>query len=260
MNEEQVEVARWPYPEDYIPKVDDDPTLFGADLIAESQRYFSGQDRFQRLTKTLLSESQPVTWDHSVTTGFFFGALCARFHRLPFYVGQAVGQLHDIGKVRMPDLVLKQAGFTYKERELMKDHVFFSCMILADRNYPTIARVAVNHHLYGQIDKLPYPENYIEKNPRVRELGISLAVADKSSARLGNRPELTSINQFERMVWKAAKLAEVRKGFSDIPEASAQFDYLAGIAENGLVTSGGHIYIDVEPAFAEQRLDISLEM
>lgn len=96
------------------------------------------------------------------------------------------GMLHDIGKIGIPESILKKQGrLTEEEYEIMKSHVKNSIKMiryLPDLNY-VIPAVAAHHERY---DGRGYPEGM--KGENIPLLGRILALADCFDAMTARRP------------------------------------------------------------------------
>jgi diguanylate cyclase (GGDEF)-like protein len=96
------------------------------------------------------------------------------------------GLLHDVGKVGMPDEVLKKPGkLTADEYAVMKNHVKLSEMIIKDVPYLNDVLAAVAHH-HERFDGTGYP--YRKSGEAIPLLGRIMAVADAYSAMSLDRP------------------------------------------------------------------------
>lgn len=96
------------------------------------------------------------------------------------------GQLHDIGKIAIPDSVLKKPGrLTPEEYEIMKQHVVVSEMILKGIPQPDGVLDAVAHH-HERYDGQGYP--YGKQGKAIPLLGRIMAIADAYSTMRIDRP------------------------------------------------------------------------
>jgi diguanylate cyclase (GGDEF)-like protein/putative nucleotidyltransferase with HDIG domain len=101
-------------------------------------------------------------------------------------VVRVAGLLHDIGKIGVPDAVLRKPGrLTPEEYEIMKSHVTLSAAII--HGLPHLADIldAVAHH-HERWDGKGYP--YGLAGEQIPLLGRVLAVADAFSAMTLDRP------------------------------------------------------------------------
>lgn len=170
--------------------------------------------------------SNPEILHHSISVGLIFGAFCQRFFDIPMLDGFICGLAHDLGKSQIIDLIKIKGLYSPQQREVVKDHVYYTALYLQD-DYPTLTRLVIGHHLYGQPDKHPYPENYTEENGFMESLQIALAVADKISASVEFRPELSDeqvadLFALQGMVTRCNRLYE---WFSPWPQAKEFIDY-----------------------------------
>lgn len=96
------------------------------------------------------------------------------------------GLLHDVGKIGVPDRILRKPGnLTEEEREVIKQHARLGEMII--KEVPNIADVlaAVGAH-HERIDGQGYPRGL--RGDEIPLLGRILAVADTYSAMTSDRP------------------------------------------------------------------------
>lgn len=96
------------------------------------------------------------------------------------------GLLHDVGKIGIPDEVLKKPGkLTIQEYEVMKQHVQLSEMII--KGVPHLGDVldAVAHH-HERYDGSGYPYGKAQEN--IPLLGRIMSIADAYSAMSVDRP------------------------------------------------------------------------
>lgn len=93
--------------------------------------------------------------------------------------------LHDIGKIIIPDSILLKPGkLSYKEYELIKQHVIVGHQILDKIDYyKPIAHIVLHHH--ERFDGSGYP--YGKKGNEIPFLSHILAVADSFDAMTTNR-------------------------------------------------------------------------
>jgi len=119
------------------------------------------------------------------------------------------GLLHDIGKIAVPDHVLRKPGkLTREEYETLKHHVSFGVAIIQGVLHDTAVIDAVAHH-HERWDGLGYPKGIA--GPQAPLLGRIMQIADAVSAMRLHRPYR------QALPW-ARITAELRGG------AGAQFD------------------------------------
>ncbi|MCX7570530.1 HD-GYP domain-containing protein [Tumebacillus sp. DT12] len=128
----------------------------------------------------------------------------------------AAGMFHDIGKLLIPDLVLKKPGrLTDTEYELMKRHVVYSGEILASHfTGDTMRQAVICHH--ERYDGRGYPFGL--KGTDIPLPGRILAIADAYSA-------MTLDRAYQRRKSVAESLAEIRRcaGVQFDPELAERF-------------------------------------
>ncbi len=96
------------------------------------------------------------------------------------------GMLHDVGKIGIPDSVLKKPGkLTNQEFEIMKQHVVLSELIVRGIPQPPGVLDAVAHH-HERYDGRGYP--YGKRGEEIPLIGRIMVVADAYSAMCIDRP------------------------------------------------------------------------
>jgi len=102
--------------------------------------------------------------------------------------------MHDIGKVGIPDFVLKKPGrYTYDEFEIMKSHCEIGAAILKGTDIPMIEKaveIALNHH--EKYDGTGYPNG--KKGKEIPLSARITALVDVFDAMLSNRVYRTAFN------------------------------------------------------------------
>jgi len=96
------------------------------------------------------------------------------------------GLLHDVGKICIPDRVLRKPGpLTPGEYEIVKHHVVIAENLLVDLpNVEQVRVAALNHH--ERFDGMGYPNGL--EGERIPLLGRIMAIADAFSAMILDRP------------------------------------------------------------------------
>ena len=124
-------------------------------------------------------------------------------------VVRVAGLLHDVGKIGVPDAILRKPGkLTAEEYEVMKTHVALSAAIIHGLpNLPDILDAVANHH--ERWDGKGYPRGVAGE--QIPYLGRIMAIADAFSAMTLDRPYRAGMST-------EAALAEIERG------AGTQFD------------------------------------
>lgn len=127
----------------------------------------------------------------------------------PLRALRIAGLLHDVGKIGVPDGILKKPGpLTDEERTMMQEHVALSKLIV--QGVPNLQDVADAVHAHHERwDGNGYPRGL--KGEDIPLLGRILVVADAYSAMILDRPYRKALSHEEAV-------AELRK------HASTQFD------------------------------------
>ena len=147
-------------------------TVFGA--LSGLVRAVDRKDRYTKDHSDLVAE-------YAVRFG--------RFLQLPAEQIEALdlaGQLHDVGKIAVPDSVLRKPGHLNPEEEaLIRQHVVFSELIIKGvPNLEFIVDAVANHH--ERWDGTGYP--YQRKGEEIPLMGRILALADALAAMTHDRP------------------------------------------------------------------------
>lgn len=162
--------------------------------IAEEQiqRYVVQlQDAFMRTVNvvTTLSEMRdPYTAGHESRTARIATAIGGEMGLDEFRVEglRVAGQLHDIGKIRIPtEILVKPGRLTSSEYTLIKDHPQFGFDALKNVGFPwPVAEIAMQHH--ERIDGSGYPLGL--KGDAILLESRIMAVADVIEAMASHRP------------------------------------------------------------------------
>ncbi|GAC1636788.1 MAG: hypothetical protein NVS4B8_00700 [Herpetosiphon sp.] len=95
------------------------------------------------------------------------------------------GPLHDIGKIGIPDRVLKKPGrLTSEESEIMKQHVILSEIILRGAQDDNMLAAVAHHHERFDGDGYPFGK----RGEEIPLVGRIMAIADAYSAMCMDRP------------------------------------------------------------------------
>jgi putative nucleotidyltransferase with HDIG domain len=96
------------------------------------------------------------------------------------------GMLHDVGKIGIPDAVLKKPGkLTNKEYEMIKSHPLIGAYIIKEISFlePAVPFILEHHERF---DGKGYPQGLVGENISIK--GRLLAVADTFDAMTSDRP------------------------------------------------------------------------
>ena len=140
------------------------------------------------------------------------------------------GQLHDVGKIAVPDNLLRRPGsVTREQNDIMQQHVGFSEMMIRDVPHFDLVMEAVSQH-HERWDGSGYPRQLAGE--QISLLGRVLAIADSVAAMTQDRPYLKARS------WDYA-VSEVRNnagGQFDPTLAARLADFLEAIGEDGAPT------------------------
>lgn len=170
-------------------------TVFGA--LSGLVRAVDRKDRYTKDHSDLVAE-------YAVRFGRFLALPAEQIEALDL-----AGQLHDVGKIAVPDSVLRKPGHLNPEEEaLIRQHVVFSELIIKGvPNLEFIVDAVANHH--ERWDGTGYP--YQRAADEIPLMGRILALADALAAMTHDRPYRKARSLEEAVV-------EIRRG------AGTQFD------------------------------------
>jgi diguanylate cyclase (GGDEF)-like protein len=133
------------------------------------------------------------------------------------------GQLHDVGKIAVPDSILRRPGrLNAEEQERLRQHVTFSELMITDVPQLDLVIGAVSAH-HERWDGSGYPRGL--KGEEIPELGRLLAIADAMAAMTQDRP----YNKARTLEDALAELAAHRGSQFD----AAMLDAFLRFAETG---------------------------
>jgi len=130
----------------------------------------------------------PYTVGHCQRLAFYATRLGARLRLAPDQLDalDRGGHLHDIGKIGIPDAVLKKPGeLTPDEYELMKQHTVIGDRLIAGFQSFALVRPIVRHH-HERRDGSGYPDGL--KGDNVPLLAEIMAIVDLYDALTTDRP------------------------------------------------------------------------
>jgi diguanylate cyclase (GGDEF)-like protein len=115
----------------------------------------------------------------------------------PLRALRVAGLLHDVGKIGVPDDILKKPGpLTEEEQRTMQEHVVLGKLIIQGvPNLKDVVEAVYSHH--ERWDGKGYPEGL--KGEEIPLLGRVLAVADAYSAMILDRPYRKALSRKEAM-------------------------------------------------------------
>ncbi len=170
-------------------------TVFGA--LSGLVRAVDRKDRYTKDHSDLVSE-------YAVRLGRFLRLSPEEIDAL-----DVAGQLHDIGKIAVPDSVLRKPGkLTPEEQAMIRQHVVFSEMIIQGIPNLELVHAAVAHH-HERWDGAGYPHE--KQGLEIPLLGRILTMADALAAMTMDRP-------YRKGRTREDAIAELRAG------AGTQFD------------------------------------
>jgi len=167
-------------------------------------------DTIESLSKTL-DAKDPYTRGHSSRVAELSVEL-ARELKWPedkVELLKYIALIHDVGKVAIPERILKKAGaLTKEEFDEMKTHSGIGAEVIKNNNFFPGGAAMIKHH-HERWDGTGYPDGL--KGEEIPEGARILAVADAFDAMTSDRP-------YRRAMDPATALQEIREG------AGSQFD------------------------------------
>jgi diguanylate cyclase (GGDEF)-like protein len=172
-----------------------EPTAFGA--LSGLVRAVDRKDRYTK-------DHSDMVRDYAVVFGRALGLPLEKIEAL-----DVAGQLHDVGKIAVPDLILRKPGQLDPDEEAtMRQHVVFGELMIKGVPYLDDVLAGVAHH-HERWDGGGYP--YGKSGPEIPLLGRILALADAYAAMTHDRP-------YRKGRSRQQAVAELRSG------AGTQFD------------------------------------
>jgi HD-GYP domain-containing protein (c-di-GMP phosphodiesterase class II) len=99
---------------------------------------------------------------------------------------EIAGPLHDVGKIAVPDAILRKPGaLTEEEQAIVRQHVVFGELMVQGVPHETAVRAAIAHH-HERWDGGGYPHG--RAGEEIPLLGRVLALADAYAAMVHDRP------------------------------------------------------------------------
>lgn len=172
-----------------------EPTAFGA--LSGLVRAVDRKDRYTK-------DHSDMVRDYAVALGRHLGLAPEQVAALDI-----AGQLHDVGKIAVPDLILRKPGQLDPEEEAtMRQHVVFGELMIKGVPYLDDVLAGVAHH-HERWDGAGYP--YGKSGSEIPLPGRILALADAYAAMIHDRP-------YRKGRTREQAVVELRAG------AGAQFD------------------------------------
>lgn len=149
-----------------------EPTAFGA--LSGLVRAVDRKDRYTK-------EHSDMVRDFAVAFGKALGLPTEQIEALDI-----AGQLHDVGKIAVPDLILRKPGQLVPDEEAtMRQHVVFGELMIKGVPHLDEVVAGVAHH-HERWDGSGYP--YGKSGPEIPLAGRILALADAYAAMIHDRP------------------------------------------------------------------------
>lgn len=155
----------------------------------------------------LIKEKDEITYSHSLNVSKLCYDFCIYLGKSQEYASEMriAGLLHDIGKLDVPDEILKKPGaLTDKEYEIMKSHTIYSASYLSDAS-DLVRNVAWGHHL--SFNGSGYPEKSLSGEKIPEECRIA-AICDVFEA-------LTAKRQYKEAM-ESSKALDLMKNFNQL--------------------------------------------
>lgn len=172
------------HPEQFLDLINDDRWL----SLEETSR-------LTELMSKIIDFRSPFTAMHSAGVAASAVALAEKFDMADdeCRMMQIAGNLHDIGKMRVPNEILEKPGkLTEHEFNIMKEHAYYTWILLKDiKGFEVITQWAAFHH--EKLDASGYPFHFPG-----RELSLGsriMTVADIFSALTEDRPYRKSMER-----------------------------------------------------------------
>ncbi len=136
---------------------------------------------------TTIEEKDPYTAKHSSRTRLISEFLAAKLGLSPKTISdtRVAANLHDIGKLAIPDAILNKPGrLTDEEFKIMKDHAALGAKIIDSSSSMKDIANAIRHH-HERWDGKGYPDGLSHKD--IPTISRIIAIADSIDAMTSNR-------------------------------------------------------------------------
>ncbi len=150
----------------------------------------------------ILGARDPLTYEHSKRVARIAARMARRMRFSPLRLRRLIvaAELHDIGKIGVPDRVLNKPGLlTEAERRAIQEHSRIGFEILAGlRAFRSVARIVLYHH--ERFDGRGYPEGLAGERIPLESRVIALADAfDAMTSARPYRPALSAERALEEI-------------------------------------------------------------
>ncbi|SMC05220.1 HDIG domain-containing protein [Sulfobacillus thermosulfidooxidans DSM 9293] len=192
---------------------------------------------------TAINYRDAYTYGHSIRVGHYAAKLAEQFGMPQDRIDlvREAGLLHDVGKLKTPDSILRKAGRLNREEVLMmKDHPVIGSELLEQVQLAGCSRHFVRQH-HERWDGRGYPDN-LEGNEIALETRI-ISVVDAYDAMTTDRP-------YRRAMPHAMAMAEIQNGAGTQfdPEVVAKFVEMCGdrnlAVEEAIAQGWNHVGIE----------------
>jgi diguanylate cyclase (GGDEF)-like protein len=174
-------------------------TAKGASTTDSTLVYVKGYDLFRAMV-TAIDNKDGYTRKHSEEVTEYSVAI-ARAMELPEEEIQTIqlsGILHDIGKIGVPDAILRKPGkLTDEEFHVMQQHPVFGALIVGSMPGMDQVVLGVRHH-HERYDGRGYPDRLAGE--QIPLIGRIMAIADAFSAMTTTRPYRKGMTEREALV------------------------------------------------------------
>jgi len=163
----------------------------------------------QKLTEALETKD-PYTHGHSrrVERHVYRTAMAMGLARREIEELRLAAAVHDVGKIRVPDRVLRKPGsLTLEERQVVREHVTVGAALVAEADVPRVTQAVLHHHECW--NGTGYPDHLAHGD--IPLFARIIAVADAYDA-------MTSARPYKAGVGRRAAIDALREG------AGEQFD------------------------------------
>jgi diguanylate cyclase (GGDEF)-like protein len=179
-------------------------TARGAKTMDKTLVYVKGFDLFRAMVQAI-DNKDGYTRQHSeeVTEYSLEIARALELDESTMQTIQLAGMLHDVGKIGVPDGILRKPGkLTDEEFDQMRQHPVFGALIVGAMPGMDEVMLGVRYH-HERWDGRGYPDRLAEKD--IPLIGRIMAVADAFSAMTTSRPYRKGLTERQALI-------EVRKG------------------------------------------------
>lgn len=146
------------------------------------------------------------------------------------------GFLHDLGKVGVPDAILRKPDrLTTEEYDVMKTHPSMGLRMLAGHPLAALVRDAIYQH-HERPDGKGYPQGLV--SAKITDMGAMVGICDAFDAMTSSRPYRLGMPRDKALaILQAERGSQFHAGFTDVflrLGQSGELDHVLGHSDDGI--------------------------